>query len=144
MRVADILRQKGDEVATIASAATLAEAAGVLSVRRIGALVVSDDGRSIDGILSERDIVRQLAEWGADALATPVREAMTADVRTCSRGDSVDALMAIMTEHRIRHLPVAEEGQLSGLVSIGDVVKRRVEQLEVETQQLTEYIQTGR
>ena len=144
MRVADILRQKGDEVATIASAATLAEAAGVLSVRRIGALVVSDDGRSIDGILSERDIVRQLAEWGADALTTPVREAMTADVRTCSRGDSVDALMAIMTDHRIRHLPVAEEGRLSGLVSIGDVVKRRVEQLEVETQQLTEYIQTGR
>lgn len=144
MRVADILRQKGDDVATIAPSATLAEAAQVLSVRRIGALVVSVDGARIEGILSERDIVRQLAEWGAAALGTSVAEAMTVEVRTCATSDSVDELMAVMTEHRIRHLPVAVDDQLAGLVSIGDVVKRRVEQLETETQQLTEYIQTGR
>jgi CBS domain-containing protein len=144
MRVTDILRQKGDEVATIAPSATLAEAAQVLSVRRIGALVVSEGADRIDGILSERDIVRQLAEWGPSALETSVVDAMTAEVLTCAKSDSVDSLMAMMTEHRIRHLPVAEEGRLAGLVSIGDVVKRRVEELEVERQQLTEYIQHGR
>jgi CBS domain-containing protein len=144
MRVTDILRQKGDEVATIAPSATLAEAAQVLSVRRIGALVVSDGDDRIDGILSERDIVRQLAEWGPAALELAVSSAMTADVFTCAKTDSVDSLMGMMTEHRIRHLPVEEEGLLAGLVSIGDVVKRRVEELEVEAQQLTEYIQHGR
>src|SRR5262245_47847332 len=108
MRVTDILRQKGDEVATIAPSATLAEAAEVLSVRRIGALVVSEGDARIDGILSERDIVRQLAEWGAAALDRRVADAMTAEVHTCAKADSVDSLMARMTEHRIRHLPVAE------------------------------------
>ncbi len=144
MRVTDILRQKGDEVATIAPSATLAEAAQVLSVRRIGALVVSSGEARIDGILSERDIVRQLAEWGPSALENAVSDAMTPDVFTCVRGDSVDSLMAMMTEHRIRHVPVEEDGLLAGLVSIGDVVKRRVEELEAERQQLTEYIQHGR
>jgi CBS domain-containing protein len=144
MRVTDILRQKGDDVATIAPSATLAEAAQVLSVRRIGALVVSEGEARIDGILSERDIVRQLAEWGPSALERSVGDAMTADVFTCAKADSVDSLMARMTEHRIRHLPVVEDERLAGVVSIGDVVKRRVEELEAEAQQLTEYIQTGR
>ena len=144
MRVTDILRQKGGEVATIAPSATLAEAAQVLVVRRIGALVVSGGGDRIDGILSERDIVRQLAEWGSSALEMDVASAMTADVFTCAKSDSVDSLMGMMTEHRIRHLPVEADGALIGIVSIGDVVKRRVEELEVERQQLTEYIQHGR
>jgi CBS domain-containing protein len=144
MRVTDILRQKGDDVATIAPSATLAEAAQVLSVRRIGALVVSEGDARIEGILSERDIVRQLAEWGPAALDLAVSEAMTAEVFTCAKADSVDSLMARMTEHRIRHIPVTEDDRLAGLVSIGDVVKRRVEELEAEAQHLTEYIQTGR
>jgi CBS domain-containing protein len=144
MKVKDILRQKGSEVATIASTATLAEAAQALSTRRIGALVVSDDGMHIVGILSERDIVRCLAEEGAGALEHQVSAAMTADVQTCTSDDSLDELARTMTEGRFRHLPVVEGGEMAGLVSIGDVVKRRVEQLEQEAQALTEYIQTGR
>jgi CBS domain-containing protein len=144
MRVKDILRQKGSEVATISSTATLAEAAQALSTRRIGALVVSDDGLHITGILSERDIVRCLAELGADALGKTVSVAMTAEVQTCGKDDSLDELARTMTEGRFRHLPVVEGGEMAGLVSIGDVVKRRVEELETEAQALTEYIQTGR
>lgn len=144
MRVTDILRQKGDDVATIQTTATLAEAAQVMNVRRIGALVVSDDGSSIRGILSERDVMRLLAERGAECLDSQVHEAMTLDVHTCQPDDFIDHLASVMTERRIRHLPVVAGGRLSGIVSIGDVVKRRVEELESERQQLTEYIQTGR
>jgi CBS domain-containing protein len=144
MRVKDILRHKGSEVATIGSTATLAEAAHALSTRRIGALVVSDDGLHIVGILSERDIVRCLAEEGSSALERQVSVAMTAEVQTCSKDDSLDELARTMTEGRFRHLPVVEGGEMAGLVSIGDVVKRRVEELEQEAQALTEYIQTGR
>jgi CBS domain-containing protein len=144
MKVKDILRHKGTDVATIASTATLAEAAQALSSRRIGALVVSDDGLHIAGILSERDIVRCLADEGSTALERQVRVAMTAEVHTCSKDDSVDELARTMTERRFRHLPVVEAGEIAGLVSIGDVVKRRVEELEQEAHALTEYIQTGR
>ncbi len=144
MRVSEILRHKGDDVATIASSATLAEAAEVLSVRRIGALIVSDDGSTIVGIISERDIVRHVAEKGAAGLTAHVARAMTEEVRTCSAADSLEHLMRLMTDHRIRHLPVLDDGRLGGIVSIGDVVKRRLEDLENERQQLTEYIQTGR
>ena len=144
MRVSDILRSKGDEIATIAPEATLADASRELASRRFGALVVSTDGTTIAGILSERDIVRLVAERGADALDATVREAMTAEVRTCVRSDSLEDLMRMMTEHRIRHLPVVDGDRLCGLVSIGDVVKRRVEQLENETKDLHEYIQGGR
>jgi CBS domain-containing protein len=144
MRVKDILRQKGSEVATIAPTATLAEASQILSVRRIGALVVSEDDRHIVGILSERDIVRQLSQDGATALDLDVAHAMTADVATCGKDDSLDHLARTMTEGRFRHLPVVEDGVLTGIVSIGDVVKRRVEELEVEAKALTDYIQTGR
>jgi CBS domain-containing protein len=144
MKVKDILRQKGSEVATIASTATLAEATHALSTRRIGALVVSDDGLHIVGILSERDIVRCLAAEGAVALEHQVSAAMTAEVQTCTSDDTLDELARTMTEGRFRHLPVVEAGEMAGLVSIGDVVKRRVEELEHEAQALTEYIQTGR
>src|SRR3954453_19899296 len=123
MKVNDILRQKGSEVATIASTATLAEAARALSTRRIGALVVSDDGLHIVGILSERDIVRCLSDEGPGALEHSVSVAMTAEVQTCSKDDSLDELARTMTEGRFRHLPVVEQGEMAGLVSIGDVVK---------------------
>lgn len=141
MRVSDILRSKGDEIVTIAPEATLADATATLTSRNFGALVVSSDGTTIEGIVSERDIVRHLAQRGPEALDGTVREAMTVDVRTCERGDSIEQLMRVMTEHRIRHLPVVDGGRLCGVVSIGDVVKRRVEQLETETEHLQSYIQ---
>ncbi|HEY4375898.1 MAG TPA: CBS domain-containing protein, partial [Acidimicrobiales bacterium] len=115
-----------------------------LTTHRIGALVVTTDGRSIAGILSERDIVRHLAERGGDGLADAVAAAMTSTVRTCGPADTVEDLMEVMTEHRIRHLPVIIDGDLAGIISIGDVVKHRVEALEEERRHLTDYIQTGR
>ncbi len=144
MRVSDILRNKGDVIVTIAPTATLADASRELTSHNFGALVVSEDGATIVGIISERDLVRHVARDGAGALDSPVSAAMTAAVRTCSRSDSLEDLMRVMTEHRIRHLPVVEDARLCGVVSIGDVVKRRVEQLENETKDLHEYIQGGR
>lgn len=144
MRVATILDNKGSNVATINGAATLAEAAGELRLRGVGALVVSMDGRSIDGIISERDVVRRLAEKGAQALDEPVSEIMSTDVRTCAPSDRCDDLMRVMTEHRMRHLPVVVDGTLSGIISIGDVVKHRVNELEQEAEALHDYITTGR
>ncbi|MFV0317349.1 MAG: CBS domain-containing protein [Microthrixaceae bacterium] len=144
MRVAMILENKGSNVATIAGGATLAEAAGELRLRGVGALVVSIDGISIEGIVSERDIVRRLAERGAQALDEPVSQVMTSEVRTCDPADTCDDLMRVMTEYRMRHLPVVVDGSLSGIVSIGDVVKHRVGELEAEAEALHEYIATGR
>ncbi len=144
MRVSGILASKGSAVATIAPAATVAEAADELRLRGVGALVVSSDGRTIEGILSERDVVRRLAERGEHLLALPVSDLMTVTVRTCAPDDSAEDLMSIMTEHRIRHLPVADGGVLAGIVSIGDIVKWRVTELEDETQKLHDYITTGR
>lgn len=144
MNVSDLLRRKGAEVALIAPDATLADVASVLAVRHIGALVVSSDGTTIAGIISERDVVRHVAEHGEASLSTTVEAVMTTAVRTCERSDHLEDLMAVMTEHRIRHLPVETNGQLDGIVSIGDVVKYRVEALEAERRALTDYIQTGR
>ncbi len=144
MRVSGILADKGDDVATITSTATLADAAAQLRERGVGALVVSADGRGIDGIVSERDVVLRLAADGADALTTPVEQVMTREVRTCAPDDSAEDLMRQMTEHRARHLPVVVDGTLCGIVSIGDVVKWRVTELEDETRHLHDYITTGR
>lgn len=144
MRVATILENKGSTVATINGTATLAEAAGELRLRGVGALVVSIDGRSIEGIVSERDVVRRLAERGAQSLDEPVSSVMTSEVRTCVPSDTCDDLMRVMTEHRMRHLPVVVDGNLSGIVSIGDVVKHRVNELEAESEALHDYIATGR
>ncbi len=144
MRVSDLLRGKGAGITTISPDASLAEAARELTAHRIGALVVTADGDAIAGILSERDIVGHVAERGGDGLADDVRSVMTTAVRTCAPTDSVEALMSVMTEHRIRHLPVLSDGRLAGIVSIGDVVKHRVEALEDERRHLTDYIQTGR
>jgi CBS domain-containing protein len=144
MRVSGILASKGTTVATIAPRASVAEAADALRRHGIGALVVSADGDVIDGIISERDIVFRLAETGEQVLREPVSAVMTAEVRTCSMHDTCDELMRVMTEQRTRHLPVVADGKLAGIVSIGDVVKRRVTELEDETRQMHDYIVTGR
>jgi CBS domain-containing protein len=144
MRVSGILAAKGSTVATIAPDATVADAADELRLRGVGALVVSTDGRRIEGIVSERDLVRRLAERGVHMMAEPVADLMTTDVRTCAPTDAAEDLMRLMTEHRIRHLPVVTDGVLAGLVSIGDVVKWRVTELEDEARQLHDYITTGR
>jgi CBS domain-containing protein len=139
MNVATILKAKGTEVATVGPTITLAEAARLLSERRIGALVVMH-GQQLLGILSERDIVKTLAHSGADALDRPVREIMTSRIVTCGLNDSVDELMDTMTEGRFRHLPVVERGALVGIVSIGDVVKHRIAETVMETEALRLYI----
>ncbi len=144
MRVIDILRHKGHEVATIGPDATVEEAARVLSERGIGALVVSADGTRVLGLLFERDIIRHLARAGRDGLDMPVERAMTTDIRLCASNDSVEDLMRTMTLTRLRHLPVCEDGELLGIVSIGDVVERRLDELENEQEHLRLYIQTGR
>ena len=141
MNVQTILAHKGSEVATIAQTASLDEAVGVLGQKRIGALVVSGDGRAINGIISERDIVQRVATQGMAALSGTVGSAMTTDIVTCSASDGLDRLMELMTDRRIRHLPVVDErGQLCGIVSIGDVVKARLAELELENRALADYI----
>ena len=144
MNVQSIIGGKSPVVATITQTATLREAVAQLTERRIGALVVSGDGKAIEGIISERDIVRAASISGPGALDGSVGSVMSTDVVTCSAGDGVDRLMALMTERRIRHLPVVDErGQLAGIVSIGDVVKARLSELEQENHALSEYL-TGR
>ncbi len=144
MNVEVILGTKGRDVATITQRASLADAAAELRDRGVGALVVSDDGRHIDGIVSERDIVRALAAHGAATLGRTVTSAMSPTVVTCRTDDSVDELMSSMTDRRIRHLPVVDDsGLLAGIISIGDVVKARVGELKTENEKLTEYMHQG-
>lgn len=143
MRVQDILNRKGTAVATVGPEVSVAEAVQILHGRRIGAVVVSADGRSVDGILSERDVVGGLATAGPDVLAAPVRELMTADVLTCGPDDELRGLAIAMTERRFRHLPVTVDGRLAGIVSIGDVVKLRVDELQAEHDQLVDYISSS-
>ena len=142
MQIGQLLRHKGHDVATIDGSRSVRDALALLSERRIGALVVSADGRRIDGILSERDIARGLHERGAGLLGDPVTEVMTADVHTCVPGASVLELARLMTVERVRHVPVVDDGALVGIVSIGDVVKARLDELEEERRQLVDYIQT--
>jgi CBS domain-containing protein len=140
MNVEAILRSKGKSVATIRPEANIGEAVGELKRRGIGALVVSGDGSRVDGILSERDIVHALADQGAGLLTRPVSELMTRRVITCVPEDSVGDLMARMTERRFRHLPVVKDGRLCGIVSIGDLVKIRLEEVEFEASSLRSFI----
>ncbi len=140
MRISEILRSKGGEVATIAPDAEVRQLLVLLAEHNIGAVVVSTDGAVIEGIVSERDVVRRLNDLGADLLSAPVSEIMTTSVRTCAPGDAVDGLRETMTEHRIRHLPVVRDGRLVGIVSIGDVVKSAIAELETEREQLVDYI----
>lgn len=138
MDVDGILRAKGATVVTIRPDATIRELVQSLRDQRIGAIVVSEDGRSVQGIISERDVVRGLAEVGPRVLDAPVAELMTREVVACSLRDTVKHLMTEMTRRRIRHLPVVADGVLCGIVSIGDVVKNRLEELETETNVLRE------
>ena len=144
MHVSAVLRSKGDAVATTTEEASVAAVISALAQYGVGALVVSDDGRHVDGIVSERDVVRALAASGPEVLTWPVRDIMTAEVVTCDRGTPVDVLAALMTDQRIRHVPVVTDGVLSGIVSIGDVVKVRITELETETQAMREYVWNGR
>jgi CBS domain-containing protein len=140
MNVEAILRHKGSAVTTITPQATIRDAAALLRREKIGAVVVSSDGAKVDGILSERDIVHGLAERGAALLDAGVAELMMRRVFTCAPPDSVCDLMATMTERRIRHIPVLREGKLAGIVSIGDVVKQRLDEIEYEASSLRSFI----
>lgn len=142
MRVSDILRGKGSAVATIGPSATVAELLARLAEHNIGAMVVlAPDG--IAGIVSERDVVRRLHDVGGGLLERPVGEIMSTDVATCAPDDAVDRLNAVMTDRRIRHLPVVQDDRLVGIVSIGDVVKVRMRELQDSTEQLEAYISHG-
>jgi CBS domain-containing protein len=140
MKVQQILGEKGAEVATIRSESTIETAANMLKLRGIGALVVSEDGSQVAGILSERDIVRGLVEHGNDLLDMKVGTLMTRNVKTCGLQSDVNAVMSEMTRSRIRHLPVVEDDGLVGIISIGDVVKTRLGELETETSVLRDFI----
>jgi CBS domain-containing protein len=142
MRIADVLRNKGGAVVTIDPDATVTELLAGLAGHNIGAMVVVGP-EGVVGIVSERDVVRQLHAHGASVLSRPVSKIMTAVVSTCSKSDTVDSLSMLMTENRVRHVPVLENGKLIGIVSIGDVVKTRMEELEAEHQQLQSYITQG-
>ena len=142
MRIADVLRGKGGAVVTINPDATVAELVAGLADHNIGAMVVAGpDG--VKGIVSERDVVRQLHTHGASVLSRPVENIMTSVVSTCTKEDTVDSLSLLMTENRVRHVPVLEDGKLIGIVSIGDVVKTRMQELETEHEQLQSYITQG-
>jgi CBS domain-containing protein len=140
MNVESILKAKGRSVTTIAPEASVGDAIDLLRKKGIGAVVVSNDGNTVAGILSERDIVHALAERGPVFLDLPVSALMTRHVFTCRPADSIADLMAEMTERRIRHLPVVENGRLVGIVSIGDVVKNRLDEVESEASSLRQFI----
>ncbi|MEQ8195385.1 MAG: CBS domain-containing protein [Rhodospirillales bacterium] len=139
MRVSNILKRKGSNVITVAPIAAVAEVVKVLQMKRIGAILVVDGGK-IAGIVSERDITRGLAEHGAAVLDLPVSALMTHSVTTCSPESTIEDIMHLMTDGRIRHLPVVEGGHLVGFISIGDVVKNRLQELEAEKNQLRKYV----
>ncbi len=142
MRIADILRGKGSVVATVTASTTVTGLLAELDVHNIGAMVViGPDG--LIGIVSERDIVRQLHTVGPDLLRRPVADIMSDVAVICAPDDPVDDLAALMTNNRVRHVPVLDDGRLVGIVSIGDVVKNRMEELQAERQQLQDYIQRG-
>lgn len=133
MLVSHILKSKSDDgVVTLTPGSTVAQAAETLSARRIGAVIISRDGREVAGIVSERDVVREIGRRGAACLGDRVESLMTAQVTTCARSDTADRVLELMTQGRFRHIPVIEAGQMVGLISIGDVVKARLADLEHE------------
>jgi CBS domain-containing protein len=143
VQISQVLRHKDGGVATIDGAESVQSALAALAEHGIGALVVSSDGQRVEGIVSERDIVRGLHTHGAGLLTEPVATVMTAEVRTCTLDVSVHDLAQLMTDHRVRHVPVVENGKLLGIVSIGDVVKARLDELEDERKHMVDYIQTA-
>lgn len=140
MTVAQILNAKGRAVVTAGPGDTVLAVAQVLSTKKIGAVVIVDAQGRIGGIVSERDIVRAVASDGVKALDKSVKEFMTSAVKTCTPRDTEAELMSLMTEHRVRHLPVVESGKLGGMISIGDVVKHRIEAIEREAEDMKSYI----
>jgi CBS domain-containing protein len=140
MTVRSILSGKGEDVFTLTTEQSLLEASKILADYKIGALVVSNEDREILGILSERDIVRRIASMGQEALSQTVGSCMTREVQTCTEDSTVTQLMTQMTQGRFRHLPVERDGKLIGIVSIGDVVKKRIADVEKEAEQIKEYI----
>jgi CBS domain-containing protein len=140
MKINDVMKGKREQgTVTIRPDATVRDLVALLAEHNIGAVIVSSDGTGVEGIVSERDVVRRL-HGHDDVLGAVVTEIMTAQVRTCEPGADVDELMALMTEHRIRHVPVVDGESLVGVVSIGDVVKSRINQLEFERDQLDSYV----
>ena len=140
MRIIDVLRVKGAHVVTVTPDTTVRRLLTILAEHRIGAVIVSRDGTSVDGIVSERDIVRALALRGAAVMSEPVTAIYTADVHTVTPETSLEEVARMMTERRVRHAPVTVDGDLRGIVSIGDVVKTRIDELETERAALTDYI----
>lgn len=140
MRIGKLLDRKGRDVVTVRPDTTVWEVMALLDRHSVGALVVSEDGLRPDGIISERDIVRQLHVRGADVLEGPVSDLMVSEVLTAGPDDEVESLMSVMTTNRIRHVPVLQEGALVGIVSIGDVVKQRLDSLQDDNQALHDYI----
>ena len=144
MRITDVLRVKGTRVVTVTPDTTVRQLLAVLAEHRIGAVIVSGDGTSVDGIASERDIVRAFARQGAAAMSEPVTAIYTAEVHTITPETQIEEVMRMMTERRVRHAPVVQDGVLRGIVSIGDVVKNRIDELETERAALTDYITSAR
>lgn len=142
MIIRSILKAKGRNIETVAPDTRILEAANILQQKRIGAVLVMN-GQEIKGVLSERDIVRGICTYGAEVLTRPASDLMTREVVTCTMDDTVHALMELMTNNRIRHLPVLDQGGLVGIISIGDVVKNRIAETEMEARALKEYIVTG-
>ena len=140
MRISDLLRVKGTQVITVSPDTTVRRLLAVLAEHRIGAVVVSSDGTSVEGIASERDIVRALAKRGAAVMSEPMTAIYTAQVHTVTPQTPLEEVMRMMTEHRVRHAPVVADGALQGIVSIGDVVKNRIDELETERDALTGYV----
>lgn len=140
MLIVSILKDKGEAVYSLPGQATLADAARELNARRVGAIVVLDGDGALAGVLSERDIVREIAKSGAAALSAKVSDAMTKAVITAAPDETVDAGMARMTDRRVRHLPVVVNGKLVGIISIGDLVKRKIEEAEAHAEAMKSYI----
>lgn len=140
MLISEVLKRKASGVRTVPPDASVHELLRRLAEHHVGALVVSEDGTTPVGIVSERDVVRRLVDHGPDLLARPVSAIMTREVRTCGPGEGVEALMSLMTERRFRHVPVVEDGRLVGIVSIGDVVKERIDEVQAERDHLVQYI----
>ncbi|YBV97273.1 CBS domain-containing protein [Phyllobacteriaceae bacterium JZ32] len=143
MTVRSILERKGRNVVSISPDATMSEAVAVLAMHRIGAVVVCDGAKAVKGILSERDIVRAIAGDGPQALDRKVSDFMTSKVHVCHEHNTVNEVMEVMTVNRFRHLPVERDGRLDGIISIGDVVKRRIEEVEREAEEIKAYIATA-
>ena len=140
MRISDVLRRKGDEVVTVPADESVRTLLTKLAEHKVGAMVVSADGSTVDGIVSERDVVRHLHSDGEEMLSETVAQIMTSDVHTCTPDATVVELMRTMTDQRVRHIPVVVDGELAGIVSIGDVVKHRIDELTDERDHLTAYI----